>query len=59
METEVKAIEDSFKDAGLSKVKFTYIIVSKRFNHCFFTGPQPDNPHSGTIVDDVVTLPER
>ena len=58
-ETEVKAIEESFKDAGMTDVKFTYIIVSKRINHRFFTGPQPDNPHSGTIVDDVVTLPER
>ena len=53
------AIEEAFKSAGLSDVKFTYIIVSKRINHRFFTGPQPDNPHSGTIVDDVVTLPER
>ena len=59
VETEVKAIEEAFKDAGMSDVKFTYIIVSKRINHRFFTGPQPDNPHSGTIVDDVVTLPER
>ena len=41
-------------------IKFTYIIVSKRINTRFFrmNGP-PTNPPSGTVVDDVVTLPER
>jgi aubergine-like protein len=38
--------------------KFAFIIVSKRINTRFFT-ERSDNPHSGTIVDDIVTLPER
>ena len=41
-------------------VKFTYVIVSKRINTRFFrNGGKASNPPSGTIVDDVVTLPER
>ena len=59
VETEVTAVEESVQDAGMTDFKFTDIIVSKRINPRFFTGPQPDNPHSGTIVDDVVTLLER
>jgi len=42
--------------------KITFIIVSKRINTRFFTGTKPGqygNPNSGTVVDDVVTLPER
>ena len=48
--------------AGINQeeLKFTYVIVSKRINTRFFkTGAQPANPPSGTVVDDVVTLPER
>jgi aubergine-like protein len=46
------------------KPKLTFIIVSKRINTRFFApmsqGPKPFlNPPSGTVVDDVVTLPER
>ena len=37
--------------------KLTYIIVSKRINTRIFTGEQ--NPKPGTVVDDVITLPER
>merc|ERR1711973_1027831 len=58
-----KAIRKSFKQAYGSEdqVKFTYIIVSKRINTRFFKmdNNQPTNPPSGTVVDDVVTLPER
>lgn len=40
--------------------KLTFIVVSKRINTKFFTaGPNPGNPPSGTVIDDVVTLPER
>ena len=43
--------------------KFAYIIVSKRINSRFFgVGPPKEpfiNPPSGTVIDDVVTLPER
>ena len=54
---EVEAIERVFEQAGMKGVKFTFIIVSKRIKPKFFRGLE--NPHSGTIVDDVVTLPER
>jgi len=60
---EIQAIKKSFKQAYGSEdqVKFTYIIVSKRINTRFFKmdNNQPSNPPSGTVVDDVVTLPER
>jgi len=59
-ETEIEAIKSCFKAVGLTDVKFTFIIVSKRIKTRFMTtGVKPENPHSGTIVDDVVTLPER
>ena len=46
------------------KPKFSFIIVSKRINSCFFMpGSKANepfvNPPSGTVIDDVVTLPER
>ena len=57
---EIVAIKKVFRDNGLEEMKFTYIIVSKRINTRFFMGGgRPDNPPSGTVVDDVVTLPER
>merc|ERR1719282_2219495 len=62
IEHEIKAIKECFKKAGLgeSKLKFTYIVVSKRINTRFFKmNGQPSNPPSGSVVDDVVTLPER
>jgi len=62
VEHEIAAIQNCFKAAGLDETKllFTYIIVSKRINTRFFKmGGKPSNPPSGTIVDDVVTLPER
>ena len=60
LEHEVAAIEDCFKKSGMEGVKFTYIIVSKRINTRFFKiNGKPSNPDSGTIIDDVVTLPER
>ena len=51
------AIEKVFEQAGMKGVKFTFVIVSKRIKAKFFRGVE--NPNSGTIVDDVVTLPER
>jgi len=41
--------------------QFTYVIVTKRINTRFFRvqgSNQINNPPSGTVVDDVVTLPE-
>ena len=60
VEHELEAITKCFKEAGMDTVKFTYIIVSKRINTRFFRmNGKPSNPPSGTVVDDVVTLPER
>jgi len=59
---EIGAIKRSFQKAygAGEELKFTYIIVSKRINTRFFKmNGQPSNPPSGTVVDDVVTLPER
>lgn len=41
--------------------KLCFVIVSKRVNAKFFSkaGGQFQNPPSGTVIDDVVTLPER
>jgi len=60
VEHEVAAITNCFKEAGMENVKFTYIIVSKRIQtRLFRMNGKPSNPPSGTVVDDVVTLPER
>ena len=58
-ETEIKAIKAVL--ASLQEdIKLTFIIVSKRINTRFFTATSPSqNPPSGTVVDDVATLPER
>eukprot|EP00092_Neocalanus_flemingeri_P024564 GFUD01026642.1.p1 GENE.GFUD01026642.1~~GFUD01026642.1.p1 ORF type:complete len:216 (+),score=80.19 GFUD01026642.1:86-649(+) len=59
---EIASIQSCLASAGLpaDQVKFTYVIVSKKINTRFFKmGGAPSNPPSGTIVDDVVTLPER
>ncbi|KAK5647282.1 hypothetical protein RI129_002174 [Pyrocoelia pectoralis] len=40
-----------------SKVKLSFIVVSKRINTRIFSGTS--NPSPGTVVDDVITLPER
>ncbi|XP_068632882.1 piwi-like protein Siwi [Battus philenor] len=46
---------------GGADVKMAFIIVSKRINTRIFvnTGRSGVNPKPGTIIDDVVTLPER
>merc|ERR1719391_1488440 len=60
-ETEVEAIKSVFRDQGLSP-QLAFIIVSKRISNKFFqanNGGALINPPSGSVVDDVVTLPER
>lgn len=59
---EVKMIEARLKEiystAGTETApKFIFIIVSKRINTRFFT--ETANPRAGTVIDNVVTLPER
>jgi aubergine-like protein len=48
---------NEFYGAAAKQLKFSFIIVSKRINTRFFKGGV--NPNPGTVVDDVVTLPER
>ena len=63
IEHEVKAIKSTLINAGLSAddLKLTFIIVNKKINTKIIKkdGSNLSNPPSGTIVDDVVTLPER
>lgn len=61
-EHEVKSIVDKlnqiYKSAGIDQdVLLTFFIVNKRINTRFFDHRQ--NPKPGTVVDDIVTLPER
>lgn len=60
-ETEIAAIKSVFKDEGFTP-QLAFIIVSKRISNKFFqanNGGALINPPSGSVVDDVVTLPER
>jgi len=63
LEHEVMRLKDTASKVRSDyNPKITFIIVSKRINTRFFTGTKPGqygNPNSGTVVDDVVTLPER
>jgi len=63
LEHEVMRLKDTARKIRSDyNPKVTFIIVSKRINTRFFTGSTPTkygNPNSGTVVDDVVTLPER
>lgn len=52
----VDALQKLYKGSG-KPLKFGFIIVSKRINTKFFR--DKSNPEPGTVVDDVVTLPER
>lgn len=60
--TEVKflknKLDEIYKSAGFEKgCRLAFIIVSKRINTRYFINAQ--NPEPGTVVDDVITLPER
>ncbi|GAB0096383.1 PIWI [Sergentomyia squamirostris] len=63
MEYEVKKlVQDLKKSYGDKAPKLTFIIVSKRINTRLFrkvNGTRIDNAPPGTVVDDVITLPER
>lgn len=53
-----KTLDDIYKSAGVEGgYKMAFIIVSKRINTRFFM--KGSNPPAGTVVDDVVTMPER
>lgn len=46
---------------GGAEYKMAFIIVSKRINTRIFLdrGRNGENPRPGTVIDDVVTSPER
>lgn len=54
---EVKAIKEKLGEIYGDNLKLGFIVVTKRINTRIFAGDR--NPPSGTIVDDVITLPER
>ncbi|XP_021954721.1 piwi-like protein Siwi [Folsomia candida] len=70
-DTEVADIEATighiYTEAGLEPPKLSFIVVSKRISARFFEAipgggnrpPTYNNPPPGTVVDDVITLPER
>lgn len=41
------------------ELKFAFIIVNKKINTRIFKAAGNANPVTGTVVDDVITLPER
>ncbi|XP_011202861.2 protein piwi [Bactrocera dorsalis] len=55
----VEKLDQEYKRCGSEKPPmFAYVVVSKSINTRFFMN-RGQNPTPGTIVDDVVTLPER
>lgn len=55
---EVKSIEDKLKGIYAEQdFKMIFIVVNKRINTRIFSNG--DNPEAGTVVDDVITQPER
>jgi len=63
---EIKQIQEAIasiyrSNGALSEPSFAFIIVTKRINTRFFAskGSNHENPNSGTVIDTVVTLPER
>jgi aubergine-like protein len=55
-------LEDVYKESSQPPAKLAFIVVTKKGNTRIFKstpGGMYDNPPPGTIVDDVITLPER
>ena len=61
MERIKAAINECLQGTNFEPPKLTFIVVSKRISARFFYPDRNNilNPPSGTVVDDVVTLPER
>lgn len=55
-DVEVKQLRDLLQERD-PNIQFTFVIVCKRINTRIFKGFE--NPAPGTVVDDVITLPER
>uniref|UniRef100_A0A336MFC3 CSON014098 protein n=1 Tax=Culicoides sonorensis TaxID=179676 RepID=A0A336MFC3_CULSO len=54
--TQLKSLFNQMYDES-NMVSFTFVVVCKRINTRIFKGT--NNPNAGTVVDDVITLPER
>ena len=55
------ALKTHYGENGLDEPKLNYVVVNKKINTPIFTADPKEarNPPPGTVVDDVVTLPER
>ncbi|KAG7164425.1 piwi-like 2, partial [Homarus americanus] len=60
-EHEISAVKRSFQQLYETPPKFAFIIVTKRINTRFFVENRRGiiNTPPGTVVDDVITFPER
>lgn len=58
---EIAGIQRCFEEMCETAPEFAFIIVSKKINTRIFTSHRGrvGNPPPGTVVDDVITLPER
>lgn len=57
-----RLVEIIYTRAKRPKAPMAFIILNKRTNTRIFhrgNGNNPSNPPIGTVVDDVITLPER
>ncbi|KAH8341627.1 hypothetical protein KR059_012367 [Drosophila kikkawai] len=54
----VKNLDEQYKNANADPPSFAYVVVTRSMNVRFFHNGR-QNPPPGTVVDDVVTLPER
>lgn len=57
----LSCMKDVYGKRDLPPPKFSFIIVTKKINSRFMLdkGGKYDNPAPGSIVDDVITIPER
>lgn len=57
-----QAMNQVYTASGKALPKFSFIVVTKKINTRIFAqlgNGRIGNPEAGTIVDDVITLPER
>uniref|UniRef100_A0A1I8PZG7 Uncharacterized protein n=2 Tax=Stomoxys calcitrans TaxID=35570 RepID=A0A1I8PZG7_STOCA len=53
-----KKLDEIYRSAGVENgCRLAFIVVSKRINTRYFVNGR--NPDPGTVVDDIITLPER
>jgi aubergine-like protein len=57
----VESLADIYNKMGRDPPKFTFVVVNKKINTRIIAdfGEKFDNPPPGTIVDDVITIPDR